>query len=234
MNRLIFFFIFFTVCFAGTTAFAQDTLPKFSVKDFGNNRIIIGWVNPFTQPKQISIQRSFDSLQRFTTILSVADPNAVQNGFADTKAPNDHMFYRLFYVLNDGQFFFTAAKRPVYDTTTVKAATTGIKSLPSNADTSTKTETKPVVAKPVYTPSYYVYTKSDGDVFINLPDADKKDYSIKFYKEDGTYLFDIKNIKETGLTLDKTNFLQSGWYNFELLDNTKLVERHKFYIAKMF
>ena len=102
------------ICIIGiglnTTTSAQDTLPNFAVKDVGNNRIIIGWINNFQNVKQISIQRSFDSTKNYKTILSVADPKAVQNGFADTKAPNDHMWYRLFYLLEAGKFYFTAAK----------------------------------------------------------------------------------------------------------------------------
>src|SRR4029079_19442246 len=43
-------------------SFGQDTLPKFSVTNAGNNRVIIGWVNTYGLVKQISIQRSFDSL----------------------------------------------------------------------------------------------------------------------------------------------------------------------------
>ena len=53
---------------------AQDTLPKFSLINAGNNRIIIGWTNKFENIKQISIQRSFDSLSGYKSILTVADP----------------------------------------------------------------------------------------------------------------------------------------------------------------
>src|SRR5919107_3358132 len=110
---VICFFALIIYSFQGS---AQDTLPRFSLKNFGNNRIVIGWVNPFESLKQISIQRSFDSLKGYRTILSVADPSAVQNGFADTKAPNDHMYYRLFIMLDKGMFLFSEAKKPVKDT----------------------------------------------------------------------------------------------------------------------
>ena len=77
------------VCFFCVgAASAQDTLPKFSVRNVGNSRFIVGWVNNYPLVKQISIQRSHDSLKSFTTILSVTDPNSRQNGFVDTKAPN--------------------------------------------------------------------------------------------------------------------------------------------------
>src|SRR5687767_9714465 len=97
---------------------AQVQLPEFSVKKISANRIVISWVNPFPNMSQISVQRSFDSGRNFKTILSVADPKAIQNGFADSKAPNDSMFYRLFYATEGGSFYFTAAKRPAIDSTT--------------------------------------------------------------------------------------------------------------------
>ena len=83
-------------------------------------------------------------------------------------------------------------------------------------------------------PSFYVYTNKDGYVYINLPDAEKKKYHIKFYEGDETFLFEVKNIRQSGLTLDKTNFLHSGWFNFELYNDDDLVEKHRFYLGKDF
>lgn len=222
MKQLACFFI--VACLSSTAVSAQDTLPRFSVTNAGANRIIIGWVNALGPMRQISIQRSFDSVKNYKTILSVADPNAVQNGFADAKAPNDHMWYRLFYVLGNGTYYFTAAKRP---DTTRRGAGTELKptvTLPKKDSA--------LVKNPGFVPSFYVYTTSAGDVFINLPDADKKSYTLKFFDDANNLLFDIKNIKETGVTLDRTNFYHAGWFWFELYNDDKLVERHKFYLSK--
>lgn len=211
----------------GHKAAAQsDTLPSFSVKNAGGNRVIIGWSNPFAEMKQISIQRSFDSTRNYKTILSVADPKAVKNGFVDNTAPNDHMFYRIFYVVGDGMYFFTPAKKPIIDTS---RASTGIQ-----ADVNLTGIPGNEIKKPDYVPSYYVYTKNDGNVFINLPDADKRDYRIKFFNESGAPLFEIKDIKENGLVLDKANFFHAGWFYFELFKDDKIVEKHRFYIPKSF
>src|SRR6476469_5609702 len=109
MSRII---VCLFLLFSFSSVRAQDTLPRFSVQNAGKNRFIVGWVNNYGLVKQISIQRSHDSLSNYTTIMSVADPNARQNGFADTKAPNDHMFYRLFVVLDKGQYFFTQSQKP--------------------------------------------------------------------------------------------------------------------------
>lgn len=223
MNRMIRILLCTFFIGLGATAFTQDTLPNFSVRNIGNNRIIIGWVNQIPNVSQISIQRSHDSLRNYKTILSVADPKAIQNGFADTKAPNDHMYYRLFYVIEGGLFYFTEAKQPYLDT--------------ARKQTVTITEVKPVeiTQRPQpFVPSYYVYTNKDGYVYINLPDALKKKYSVKFFEDDDTFLFEIKNIRETALTLDKSNFHHGGWFRFELYNEDDLVERHRFYLAKDF
>jgi hypothetical protein len=228
MKRIFFIFLVLIT----SMAYSQDTLPNFSVKNVGSNRCIVGWVNTYGLVKQISIQRSFDSLKNFTTILSVTDPNARENGYADTKAPNDHMFYRLFVVLDKGQFFFSESKKAVWDT--MKQQVTKNIVVDKLKDTASIT-VKPVTPrKPEFVPSFYVYTNHDGFVFINLPDADKKKYHIRFYEEDDSFLFEIKTIKETALTLDKTNFSHAGWFKFELYNEEKLVEKNKFYLAREF
>jgi hypothetical protein len=218
------FLLFFLILVSG--AFAQDTLPRFTVRNAGNNRIIIGWINNYAVTKQISIQRSFDSLKNYKTILSVTDPSALQNGFADTKAPNDHMFYRLFINLDQGQFFFTAAKKPSSDTTQI----TDVPVVKDNG----WIESKQAAKRPDFVPSFYVYTNKDGYVFINLPDADRKKYRIKFFEEGDGLLFELKNIKDPALTLDKANFIHSGWFTFELYNEDKLIEKNKFYLSKDF
>lgn len=213
------------------SATAQDTLPKFSVSHYGTQRYIIGWINNYEHVKQISIQRSFDSLKNYTTILSVTDPNAKQNGFADAKSPNDHMFYRLFVVLDKGQFYFTTPIKPLFDSLKISRNA----NIDYKKDTAVTATIKPFIPKkPDFIPSFFVYTNREGYVFINLPDAESKKYHIKFYEEGGGFLFEIKNIKETGLTIDKTNFIHAGWFNFELFNQEVLVEKNKFYLAKEF
>lgn len=225
MNRLFLLTLF---SFLSASLLAQDTLPKFDVKNVGANRVIVGWVNTYGLVKQISIQRSHDSLKNYTTILSVTDPNARQNGYADTKAPKENMFYRLFVVLDKGQYFFTQPKRPFLDTMRLTKSTPVIKESVDNGFRGTITK------KPDFVPSYYVYTNKDGYVFINLPDADRKKYHIKFFEDDDSFIFEIKTIREPALTLDKTNFMHSGWFKFELYSDEKLVEKNKFYLSKEF
>lgn len=283
--------LFFLLLSAG--ARAQDTLPKFSVVNQSGNRVIISWSNPYGQNiRQISIQRSFDSLKNFRTILTVPDATTPQNGYADTKATNDHMFYRLYILLDsNGRYLFSRSKRPVANTGNqpfLPADQNGLISLSKiqqitttpNPDNPEKivveqlifvkkrdtligaikadllkrfrdsinlrtkdtvvmksTDTlviRPFVAKEVFRPSRWVFTEKDGNVKIALADATQRKYTLKFYEEDNTMLFEVNRLPDTLLILDKSNFIHSGWFNFELYEDGKLKERHKVYIPKEF
>jgi hypothetical protein len=93
---------------------------------------------------------------------------------------------------------------------------------------------KPFVAREVYKPSRYVFTERDGNVNIMVPDTENRNYSIKFFTENNTPLFEIGKIIESPLLIDKANFLQAGWFKFELYEDGKLKEKHKLYIPKDF
>lgn len=110
MRKLFFGWAF--VCFS-LLVNAQDTLPHFSVKDLGRNRIQISWINPYETVVQINVQRSYDSLRGFQTIFAPQSPALPQNGFADTKALQGvKLYYRIFYVLSGGAYFFSPVKSP--------------------------------------------------------------------------------------------------------------------------
>lgn len=302
-------------------AIAQDTLPRFSVTTRGNERNIVSWTNLYPQVTQISIQRSFDSIRNFKTILSVPDPGNIQNGFVDTKAGTTKVFYRLFVVLDSGKYLFTDAKRPFWDTAKVMLPKTSLPSAgispvnynqkrvviekgvsekvaleieeklkePDPVNTKPNTEAKPemkkvvpekfftikrrdtvlfslaqkdfkkfrdsliskskdtmvfrnadtilikpFIPKEVYKASIYVFTEKDGNIAIRLPEATQKHYSIKFFDEKMNPAFELPRVKEPSLLIDKANFLQSGWYRFELYEDGKLKEKNKFFIPKDF
>ncbi len=119
MAKVVASFVLIFMCLGQLTA--QDTLPKFTVTTRGNNRVLISWTNAYPNVSQISIQRSYDSLKNFKTILTVPDPSNLQNGFVDTKAPTWFMYYRIFIVRDSGKYEFSRSKRPFWDT--AKSAT---------------------------------------------------------------------------------------------------------------
>lgn len=272
MNKLILFLLFISAFFTQSLQ-GQDTLPKFSLINAGKNRVIVGWTNTFQDIRQISIQRSLDSLTGYKTILTVPDPATPQNGYVDAKAPNDRMFYRLYIQLDKGVFLFSNAKRPVKDTTRIHVPLQSVTvTYPDSirvGDTTyrvgdtIRVGDSFIVAKPfgvklngfpgtdsvatpnvnnhkrpqlnAFTPSLYVYTFKDGYVRVRLPDDEKtKKYSIKFFEDNGNFLFELKDIKEKEFKLDKTNFYHAGWFRFELYEDGKLLEKHKFLLEKDF
>lgn len=214
MNKLLLSILLILV--VQQISFAQDTLPKITVTKLGK-KVLVSWANPFTSITTINIQRSGDSLKNFTTIGSVLNVNAKTNGFVDTKEfiPSDQ-FYRLFISFDGGTYIFSASHRPATDTVNIAAEI--------------NYNQQPV--KTWFVPSHHVYTGRDNNIIISLPDAARRKYSLKFFEEDGTFLFEIKKIAENYLTLDKVNFMHSGLFNFELYDSRIIIERHKIYIPK--
>ena len=214
MFKPIFILLFFLVL--QKISFAQDTLPNISVIQ-RSNKVLISWTNPFTSLTTINIQRSYDSLKNFTTIGSVLNVKAKTNGFVDAKEFIPPQYYRLFISFEGGSYIFTQSHRPGIDT---------LKNV---------SEVKEIQQAPVQTwfvPSKLVYTGRDNNVIIALPDAEKKKYSIKFFEEDGSPVFELKKITESFLTLDKVNFLHAGLFNFEIYSDGVLMEKHKVYIPK--
>lgn len=279
------------LCLIQSTPYAQDPLPAFQVRNIGSGRIVISWINRYPYTAQITIQRSFDSLRGYKSILTVPDPTALQNGFADTKAVNDHMYYRLYILLDKGRYFFTTPQQPVRETTGTDAITLSPPSSPvieqpktakldpsspsatytplkeaskeDSADRSSSASLFPVKkVEPVvinldrtkmgdsaktpfsvtpqndpdaYAPSLYVYAQPDGNIRIEVPNKKRfSNYRIRFYEADKQFLFELKQLPAATFQLDKTNFLHSGWFLYELYDEARLIERHKVFLEKDF
>ncbi len=294
MNRIfIAAFLLLTKVSLAQVPIQQNPLPDFSVTTPGNGKIIIGWQNAYPVVTQISIQRSFDSLRNYKTILTVPDPSVPQNGFADTKAPTEFQYYRLFIVLDSGRYLFTKPKKAIFDTSRIvqdkpapnpRVQDNGrivqsqlprnnppvdkpaeperiffirkgdtlvgqlferdLKRLRDSILNKTKDTLlfktadtlliKPFIPREVYKPSLYVFTAKDGNITIALPEVSAKKYSIRFFEEDATPIFELNHVKQSPLTLDKANFLHAGWFRFELYENGQLKEKHTFYIPKDF
>ncbi|KAA9037639.1 hypothetical protein FW778_16220 [Ginsengibacter hankyongi] len=214
-------FIILSLIVLHKISLAQDTLPKISVTQLGT-KVLVSWVNPFNSLTTINIQRSYDSLKNFTTIGSVLNVSARNNGFVDSKEFIPSQYYRVFISFEGGTYMFTQSHRPGIDTSKTIAEVNEIKEIVKQGP--------PV--QTFFIPSKLVYTGKENNVIISLPDANKKKYSIKFFENDGTPIFEIKKITEPYLTLDKVNFIHAGLFNFELYADGALVERHKFYIPK--
>jgi hypothetical protein len=266
--------MFSMACYAGL---AQDTLPKFTIREIGSSKVLISWTNPFPNCVQLAVQRSFDSTRYFSTVFSAISPDLPQNGFADNKMPAGiKAFYRIFYVLEGGAYFFSKSQSIGVVKREMQAELAPENDIPKNTDSKklikiynrdkpkdvleidysrykkfrdsiiSKTRDsiyvlsadaimlKPYIVRPFWKPSTYIYTTTKGYVDLHFPLAKQRKYKVIFYDESGTELFTIKQIKEPSLTLDYTNFIHAGWFNFELFEDDKLKEKGRFLLQKLF
>ena len=212
---------------------SQATLPSISVTNY-NGKIIINWKNNYTLPiANLSIQRSYDSLKNYSTIGSVLNPQNIENGYADNNAPYNKMYYRVFIAFEGGSYIISKVARPVKTTDSNADSANAIR-YPWLVDprTDPTLQTPPVVKNNTYTPSVKIYTARDNNVVIHLPDAAVKNYTAVFFNDLNKKLFELSNLKEEYLIIEKVNFGNAGWFSFELYESGRLVEKNKFLIPK--
>lgn len=96
------------VCGVSLPLSAQKTLPDFSVRELTKGKIQVSWNNPYPDCIQLAIQRSSDSTRNFRTIFSSLSPELATNGYADSRPlPGTKAYYRIFYVLKGGNWYFS-------------------------------------------------------------------------------------------------------------------------------
>ena len=200
MMKPFFLLAFFVIL--SNILFAQEKpLPFIQVKNL-NNKIVVSWLNDYTKPiTALNIQRSYDSLQNYTTIGSVLSPQSRENGFADANFPYNKMYYRVFVSFEGGSYIITAPARPVKENyTTDNASTDKYPWLVSGRDSGIIFPP----AKPGITyPSNTIFTAKDNNIIIHLENAATKKYSVKFFDETEKFLFELTKLKEEYLIIEK-------------------------------
>lgn len=242
MKQLKRFFIVIVVIIIASvyTVKAQNAnppvLPEFSAL-IKTGKIQLDFISGFRDVAQIGVQRSLDSVQYFYTIGYVNSPNDFRNSFSDVKPLPGSNYYRMLITFTSGRYLYTKTYLAVADSTInagqklqlsdIKDAMAAVAK--QNAANGT-TEPKKEDVKVVWHPSNYIYTTADGNINIKLPDAANKDYSVKFYETDGSFLFEVKQVKEPFLILEKAIFLHAGWFNFEITEGGKPFEKWNLFI----
>lgn len=220
-----------TVCCSSLSLLAQEILPAITAKNL-NGKIIVSWRNEYELPvATINIQRSYDSLKNYTTIGSVLNPQNKENGYADATPPYNKMYYRVFVAFEGGAYLLTTPTRPLKDTS---ASSAGRARFPWEADPADAGKvTFPSSTTPAINyPSKWVYTAKDNNVVIYLPNAGVKKYNAVFFDELENRVFELTNLRDEYLIIEKVNFGRSGWYRFELFESGQLIEKNKFFIPK--
>jgi len=80
--------------------------------------------------------------------------------------------------------------------------------------------------------SGYVRRNADGDLVITVPQNTAGRYKIRFFEEHGMLLFEIRQIRDPLLIVEKYNFEHAGQFVYELYRDTVLIERMQFSIRK--
>ena len=263
------FLLIVIILISGGILHAQQKL-LISVSKVNDTKVKIEWRNPYGDSVvQLNVQRSWDSVKNFRTIFAPLSPELPQNGYVDETAGYAGMYYRVFYVLADGSFFFTKAKKittgsdftnqvteeqasdknflvTIHDEDSVIATLNydGYKKFRDSIINFTRDTLFSLTDADIliryynndisWIPSTRIFTNADGYVQIYLADALTKNYRLRFLDENHKLLFVIQHVPQSQLLLDKTDFMHSGWFYFELFEDNKLKERNKFYIPKDF
>ena len=149
--------------FAGifqVSAQTENVLPEFSVRELTKGKIQVSWNNPYQNCIQLAVQRSADSVSNFRTIFSTQSPELPSNGFVDNKPlPGIKSYYRVFYVLLGGAYYFSKPI-PIESKMTNPVIETGVLKIdPKNIRTKGKifNESKTIDLVGIYIKKYQVF-----------------------------------------------------------------------------
>lgn len=203
--------------------YTPPVLPDFSAL-IQTGKIQLDWISGFPNAVQIGIQRSLDSVLNFTTIGYASNPGSSRNAYLDNKPLPGKNYYRLFILMNNSRYMYSKTVLAVADSTINAGAKLSASDIANLNPDNKKDEVIP------WKPSNYVYTTADGNVNIRLPEAPKKKYNVKFFEPSGAFLFEVEQVAEPFLILEKAIFMHAGWFNFEIYENGKLLEKWNLYI----
>ena len=80
--------------------------------------------------------------------------------------------------------------------------------------------------------SGYIRRNANGDLVITVPQNSAGRYKIRFFDEHGGLLFEIRQIRDPLLIVEKYNFEHAGQFVYELYRDAVLIERMSFSIRK--
>ena len=80
--------------------------------------------------------------------------------------------------------------------------------------------------------SRYIRREKNSDLVIAVPGAENGKYRIRFFDEEDRFLFEIRQIRDSILIVEKLNFQHAGLFQYELYRGEGLVERNTFIIKK--
>lgn len=238
-----------------TLSWAQDALPDFTLETLPAKGYRISWQNPFGKNlKQLSVQRAAGNKTGFTTIFTTNSPQLPENGFID-RPPGlfRKYYYRISYILNGDQFFFTSPKAALHQLFEpdkkgmIQIWMKGklIRTLPFQQfkhwkDSVSRNPRLEILAKGpgeiellqetengINNATGKISINEDGHVEIRLGSTVLDyQYRLLFKDNKGLIILQLDNITSPMLILEKTNFMQAGSYHYELYENQHLIEKN--------
>lgn len=88
-----------------------------------------------------------------------------------------------------------------------------------------------IISQVITYPSKRIFTDKDNNVITKLFNVKGNNYVIRFLTEDYKLIFEVKNPPDDYFVIEKVNFRQGGWYQFEIYKNDFLLEENKFFIS---
>lgn len=167
MKHFVFrlFFLFFISFFVSTQLHAQDTLPKFTATIRGS-RVIVSWDNPYENLIQVAVQRSYDSTKKFNTVYSAPSPELPVNGFSEQIQPGVRVYYRIFYVLAGGNYFFSKSKKPV-----LTIAAEGVDNTPNTTNKERRDKASVMLEEVAKNANKKIFIKLEDLLYATLSDG---------------------------------------------------------------
>lgn len=212
------FFIAFLLLFSMQQTQAQRALPGFLVKELGPSKIQISWINPYPTCIQLAVQRSNDSLSFFRTIFSPQSPELPANGFVDTKVyPGLKYYYRIFYVLEGGSYFFSEVKTLGGDQLSVS----------DSARIGTAFINKVLAKPPVPNTIIGIYTKGQLVQRFEYPAYVKFRDSVIHRTRDSLYILDADSVDWRPYVIKPKEYI-SIYRNDSLVQKIELSEYKRF------
>ena len=78
----------------------------------------------------------------------------------------------------------------------------------------------------------YIRRERNGDLIIEIPNVVREKYKIRFFDNDDNFLFEVRQIRDPLLIVEKNNFRHTGMFRYELYRESQLIEKNTFLIRR--
>jgi len=77
-----------------------------------------------------------------------------------------------------------------------------------------------------------VRCSKNGDVRISVPGDAPGRYRVRFYDQENVFLFEVRQIRDPLLIVEKFNFRRAGVFQYEVFRDSVLIEKDRFRINR--